>query len=91
MAIVNNGALKGGSAEGFAELRRVAGLQDVFQLHRSRLEGAENFADSQIANLDETTGHWIKASASEDGSFRVTNGRTGVARSYGRRQTASAK
>jgi competence protein ComEC len=86
VAIVNNGAVKGGSPEALAGLRHVAGLEDVFQLHRSRLEGADNFADSRIANLDETTGHWIKASASEDGSFHVTNGRTGMVKSYGRRR-----
>jgi hypothetical protein len=39
-------------------------------------------ADDRIANLDDSTGHWIKASASEDGSFTVTNGRTGATTSY---------
>jgi len=60
----------------------VAGLEDAWQLHRSQNAGAENFADERIANLDESTAHWIKASASEDGSFTVTNGRTGATRSY---------
>ena len=55
----------------------------MWQLHRSRIAGAQNFADERIANLDETTAHWIKASASEDGSFTVTNGRTGATKSYG--------
>ena len=82
VAIVNNGAIKGGSPEGFAALHGVQGLQDVWQLHRSQLAGARNFADDRIANLDESTGHWIKASASEDGSFTVTNGRTGVTKKY---------
>ena len=47
-----------------------------------RIAGAQNFDDERIANLDESTGHWIKASASEDGSFSVTNGRTGVTKRY---------
>ena len=85
VAIVNNGAIKGGSPEGFAALHGVQGLQDVWQLHRSQLAGARNFADDRIANLDESTGHWLKASASEDGSFTVTNGRTGVTKKYPRR------
>ena len=55
---------------------------DVWQLHRSALPGAQNFGDERIANLDESTGHWIKAIASEDGSFTVTNGRTGATVSY---------
>ena len=82
VAILNNGATKGGSPEVFAGLRRARGLHDVWQLHRSENQGAENFADDRIANLDETTGHWIKASANRDGSFTVTNGRTGVTKSY---------
>jgi competence protein ComEC len=83
VAIVNNGATKGGSPEGLAALHEVQGLLDVWQLHRSQLAGARNFADDRIANLDESTGHWIKASASEDGSFTVTNGRTGMTKQYG--------
>jgi len=85
VAIVNNGATKGGSPEVFAGLHRAPGLQDVWQLHRSQNQGAENFADDRIANLDETSGHWIKASANTDGSFTVTNGRTGVTKNYGPR------
>jgi competence protein ComEC len=82
VAVLNNGAVKGGSPEAFARLRGVQGLEDVWQLHRSQNPGAQNFADDRIANLDESTGHWIKASASEDGSFTVTNGRTGATKSY---------
>jgi competence protein ComEC len=82
VAIMNNGERKGGSAESFAALRRVPGLLDVWQLHKSRAEGAQNYADANVANLDETTGHWIKVSAAETGSFAVTNGRTGETRRY---------
>jgi len=59
----------------------VAGL-DSWQLHRSVLDGAANAPDDRLANLDETTAHWIKVSAKNDGSFRVTNGRTGQNVSY---------
>ena len=31
---------------------------------------------------------WIKLSASEDGSFSITNGRTGWIKNYGRRREA---
>ena len=54
----------------------------MWQLHRSRNDGARNFADDRIANLDETTAHWIKVRARDDGSFVVTNGRTGASKSY---------
>jgi beta-lactamase superfamily II metal-dependent hydrolase len=81
MAIVNNGQGKGGGAKTFAMLHRTSGV-DVWQLHRSAIEGTVNFADDRIANLDETTGHWIKLSARDDGSFTVTNQRTGATTSY---------
>ena len=82
VAIMNNGERKGGSAESFAAFRRVAGLQDVWQLHKSAADGAENFADARVANLDDRTAYWIKISASEDGSFMVTNSRTGESKKY---------
>jgi beta-lactamase superfamily II metal-dependent hydrolase len=82
IAVVNNGATKGGAPALFAALRNVPALEDVWQLHRSTNDGAQNFADDRIANLDETTAHWIKVRASEDGSFVVTNGRTGQSKTY---------
>ena len=41
-----------------------------------------NLEESQIANLDETTGHWIKVSVKASGAFAVTNRRTGVTKAY---------
>lgn len=82
VAVVNNGAVKGGSPETFATLRRAPGLEGAWQLHRSMREGAMNLAESQIANLDETTGHWITVSAKKSGAFTVTNRRTGVTKAY---------
>jgi hypothetical protein len=73
---------QGWIAETFAALRRAPGLEGAWQLHRSTHEGAMNLADSQIANLDETTGHWIKVSAKKNGAFAVTNRRTGVTKAY---------
>jgi len=82
VAIMNNGERKGGSAAAFTALRAVPGLRDVWQLHRSLAKDARNYADANVANLDETTGHWIKVSADESGAFTVTNGRTGESRKY---------
>jgi len=78
--------VKGGAPETFAALHSQSMLEDVWQLHRSRNEGARNFPDDRIANLDETTAHWIKLRARDDGSFVVTNGRTGASKSYGARR-----
>ena len=44
--------------------------------------GAQNYPDDRVANLDETTGHWLKVSARDDGAFSVTNGRTGATKTY---------
>lgn len=76
VAVIDNGQTKGAAPEVLATLHGTSGL-DVWQLHRSALAGAENFVEGRLANLDETTANWIKVSASPDGSFRVTNGRTG--------------
>jgi len=85
VAILNNGATKGGYAEGFAALRTAAGIEDVWQLHRTRNAGAVNFPDAFIANLEEgekDEGAWLKVSADNTGAFTVTNGRTGVSKAY---------
>ena len=80
-AVVNNGATKGGGPATLALLRRTAGL-DTFQLHRSENPGAQNAPDERLANLDESTAHWIKLDARDDGSFEITNGRTGATTRY---------
>jgi hypothetical protein len=73
--------MKGGAPETFAALRRAPGT-DVWQLHRSENPAAENFPEDRIANLDATTAHWLKLRANRDGSFALTNARTGSAKSY---------
>lgn len=80
--VVNNGATKGGQAPAFDALHAFPALQDVWQLHRSTLPGVSNYPDAQIANVDESTAHWVKAVAMRDGSFSVTNARTGETRTY---------
>ncbi|HVQ15998.1 MAG TPA: hypothetical protein VMS40_20500, partial [Vicinamibacterales bacterium] len=77
VAIVNNGAQKGGAAETLKTLHGLPGTE-TWQLHRSEVPGAENFADERLANLTEATANWIVVNASEDGSFVVTNHRTGA-------------
>jgi len=82
VAIMNNGFKKGGAQATYESLHHVAGLEDVWQIHRSEAAGDKNFSAERIANLDESTAHWIKLSAAEDGSFRVLNGRTGEWKTY---------
>ena len=85
VAIVNNGKVKGGSPELLVALHEVSGLDDAWQLHRSLPPGPRYFTDDHIANLDESTAHWLKLSAKSDGSFTITNGRTGASKAYGPR------
>ena len=83
VAIINNGENKGGDPKTFKTLQGVPGLEDLWQLHRSGLKGATRQAKEEfIANLDEKTAHRIRLSANEDGSFTITNGRTGTPKHY---------
>jgi competence protein ComEC len=83
VAIMNNGATKGGAPEAFATLHGQSGLEDLWQLHASRNPRSENSADSFIANVDEgQTGYSIRLTANDDGRFTVTNGRSGFSKTY---------
>lgn len=82
VVVMNNGLKKGGARETYQTLHRVAGLLDVWQVHQSESAGDQNFPADHIANLDESTGYWIKLSARADGSFEVVNGRTGQGKRY---------
>ena len=81
VAILNNGARKGAAAEALKTLHALSGTE-TWQLHRSNAPSAENFADERIANLTEATANWLLIKASEDGSFAVTNNRTGATTRY---------
>jgi len=83
VAVMNNGAKKGGSPEAWQTVHDSPGLQDLWQLHYAVAGGADhNVAETFIANVDETTGHGIKVSAQRDGSFTVTNARNGYSKQY---------
>ena len=95
--VANNGPRKGlgGTSPGFDEVstahyQRMSdspGIEGVWQGHKSLLDPdpAHNTSEDMIANLKETaecTGHWIRASVNEDGTFAVTNSRNGFSRTY---------
>jgi competence protein ComEC len=82
VAIMNNGLHKGGARTTYQALHQVPGLEDVWQLHLSAEAGDSNFALAYVANLDESTAHWIKLVAKADGSFRILNQRTGEWKQY---------
>jgi competence protein ComEC len=83
VAVIDNSPTKGGAPETFSALHHLAGLEAVWQLHRSARQGAENFADEYVANPDgPDEGHWLKVTASRDGSFNVVNSRNGASQTY---------
>ena len=85
VAIMNNGARKGGSPEAWQTVRDSPGLRDLWQIHTSVEGGAgHNVSEQFIANPDEKNdaGNWIKVSAESDGSFTVTNGRNNFSKTY---------
>jgi hypothetical protein len=84
VAIVINGPTKGGAPNLLAELQKHRDI-DTWQLHHSLLPGAEDVAPERIANMDTTTDNWLELTANADGSFAITNPRTGATKSYGRR------
>jgi hypothetical protein len=83
VAVFNNGPRKGAQPPTLTLVNETPGL-DGWQIHRSLNPGAENAPDERLANLDESTSAWIKVSARKDGSFTVTNGRTGYSKRYQR-------
>jgi competence protein ComEC len=87
VAIMNNGARKGGSAEVFQTLHARPGLVDLWQLHYAIAAGKDNNSnDSFIANVEEVCeGKWIKLTAEKDGSFKVFNSRNKFEKAYAKK------
>lgn len=87
VAIMDNGAHKAGSPEAWQTIHESPGLEDLWQVHTAEdSDAAHNSPDALIANLKGgSDGAWLKVAASADGSFAVTNGRTGETRQYPRK------
>jgi beta-lactamase superfamily II metal-dependent hydrolase len=84
VAIMNNGAKKGGSPPAWQTIHDSPRLEDLWQLHYS-IEGAKehNTSEQLIANPDEKcTGQFLKLSAQSDGSFSVWNSRNDFSKNY---------
>lgn len=85
VAVMNNGARKGGSASVVALLKAAPGLQGFYMLHRSVSAANDNPPEAFLANLDSgSDGNWIRISAQKNRTMVVTNGRTGESRTYKR-------
>ncbi len=84
VAIMNNGAKKGGSPSVLDTVLNAPGMESLWQLHYSE-EGGEdhNTDDALIANLNgQENGNFLELTVASNGSFDVLNSRTGETKHY---------
>jgi len=84
VAIMDNGAAKGGAPSSWEAIEKSSRLEDLWQLHFSNEGGtAHNVAETFIANpAGPDAGNYIKLSAWLDGNFEVFNSRTKATKRY---------
>ena len=90
VAIMNNGARKGGDLPVLQTVRSAPGLEDLWMLHYSVAAGAEgNVAEPFIANTGDVPdpavhdqGFGMRVTAQPDGSFTVVNERNKHTKTY---------
>jgi beta-lactamase superfamily II metal-dependent hydrolase len=84
VAIMDNGAKKGGTHSTWDIIKKSPHLEDLWQLHFSEEGGpAHNVADEFIANPQgPDSGNYLKLTANSDGSFDVFNSRTQKSKHY---------
>jgi competence protein ComEC len=93
VAVMDNGAKKGGAVATFETLKSSPGLEDLWQLHYAVDAGDHNMPEKFIANQgtggtsatgvpDEGPVNYIQLTARADGSFTVKNSRNGFQKEY---------
>jgi len=87
VAIFDNGPHKGGSAAAWQTVHDSPGIEDVWQLHYAMDSDKDhNVAADHIANPAENCeGKYIEVEALPDGTFTVTNSRTGLRQTYAKK------
>lgn len=87
VAVIDNGPRKGSSPAAWQIVHDSPGLEDLWQLHYAEeSDKLHNVDADHIANVKEhCEGAFLKVSAESDGSFALTNSRTGVTKSYSSR------
>jgi competence protein ComEC len=82
VAIIDNGPRKGNSPDAWQIVHDSPALEDLWQLHYAE----QNVSDDHIANVKENCeGKYLKIVAQADGSFTVTNSRTGLEKTYAKK------
>jgi competence protein ComEC len=90
VAIMNNGARKGGDLPVLQTVKSAPGLDDLWMLHYAVAAGSDgNVDERRIANLGDVadpavkdTGFGINVTVQPDGSFTVVNERNNVSKTY---------
>jgi competence protein ComEC len=90
VAIMNNGARKGGDLPVLQTVKTAPGLEDLWMLHYAVVAGAEgNVEEARIANLGDVsdpavkdTGFGINVTVQPSGSFTVVNERNNLTKTY---------
>jgi beta-lactamase superfamily II metal-dependent hydrolase len=93
VAVLDNGAKKGGAVATFETLKSSPGLEDLWQLHYAVDAADHNMPEKFIANLgtggtaatgvpDEGVVNYIQLTARPDGSFSIKNSRNGYQKEY---------
>jgi beta-lactamase superfamily II metal-dependent hydrolase len=85
VAIMNNGAKKGGDADRYDTVSRSSRLERLWQLHFAQTAGADhNAAEAYVANPGATEDMHasLEVIVTKEGAITVTNGRTGFQETY---------
>ncbi len=83
LAIMDNGATKGGSPAAWQTIESSPGLEALWQLHFAEGAGSNNVAEERIANVKGgSEGNYLKLSVAADGRLAVWNARTGISKTY---------
>jgi competence protein ComEC len=84
VAVIDNGPRKGADPAAWQIVHDSAGLEDLWQLHyAAQSDRDHNVAEDRIGNVKENCeGKYLEVTAQADGSFTMTNERTGVQKKY---------
>jgi competence protein ComEC len=86
VVIVNDGPRKGFETGAYEIMKKIPGVQGIWQIHRSlQTDASQNTSESMTANLDEGAadqGLGLEVSASKNGNFTVTNARNNFRKTY---------
>lgn len=87
VAVIDNGPRKGSSPAAWQIVHDSPGLEDLWQLHYAAESDRDHNVDPErIANVKENCeGKYLEVTASADGSFTLTNSRTGEQKTYAKK------